>query len=216
LSQEYAPVVKDKPLLLAEYGFATGAEDIDSVDQTGIHLHNGLWATLFSGHAGSGMYWWWDTYIEPLDLWDHYEALSNFLESIDPAELMPGIATIQTSEGKTVGAEGLILKGENHLLLWVRSNQYTATAANDAYNDAVRNALRNKQKLDTFVYTPTPVSGHTVEFADVEGVEFEVRWYDPQTGRWGKVKRVEAVEGTLRIPLPTFRRDIAAEIKPAP
>jgi hypothetical protein len=42
--------------------------------------------------------------------------------------------------------EGLFLKSENRLLLWVRSTQYTATAANDAYNDAVRNALRNKQK----------------------------------------------------------------------
>ncbi|MFW5798787.1 MAG: hypothetical protein ACOCXX_03930, partial [Planctomycetota bacterium] len=51
-------------------------------DPTGLHLHNGLWAAAMSGSAGGGMSWWWDTYIEPNDLYGHYRGLSRFVEGV--------------------------------------------------------------------------------------------------------------------------------------
>jgi hypothetical protein len=216
LEEEYAPAVPDKPLLLAEYGFATGTEGVDSFDQTGIHFHNGLWAALFSGHAGTGMYWWWDTYIEPLNLWQHYAGLTNFLATVDPAEFTPGKAKIMAEEGKSPGAEGLLLEAADKRLLWVRSKQYTAAAANEAYDMAIRAAIRSKQKLESYTYTPTPVQGHSVEFIDIDDGAYEVHWYDPQSGTWGDVVRVQAENGTILLPLPAFSQDIAAEIRPVP
>src|SRR3990170_5639488 len=66
------------PLLIGEFGY--GGEDRGgTVEKTGIHLHNGLWSTTFVGYAGSGMYWFWDIYIEPNRLWRHFRGLEQFL-----------------------------------------------------------------------------------------------------------------------------------------
>lgn len=216
LAAEYSPDVVNKPLLLAEFGFATGTEGVDSLDQTGIHLHNGLWAALFAGHAVTGMYWWWDTYIEPLGLWHHFGALSNFLNTLDPADFEPGVANITAPVLRSPAAEGLLLKNENHILLWVRSNQYTGAAVTEAYDAAVRDALRNKQKLETFEYTPTMISDHSVTIDGVGDGEYEVHWYDPQSGTWGNIANAVVAGGTLSVPLPTFTQDIAAEIRRVP
>jgi hypothetical protein len=216
LAEEYAPAVVNKPLLLAEYGFATGTEGVDSLDQMGIHLHNGLWAAVFAGHAGTSMYWWWDTYIEPLGLWSHFGALATFIGRLDLADFEPGIATVVAPELKSPGAEGLLLTSNDHILLWVRSNQYTGAAVTEAYDAAVRDALRNKQKLETFMYTPTAIMSHSVKIDGVRDGKYEVHWYDPQTGTWGSFESAEATGGTLSIPLPTFTQDIAAEIRPLP
>ncbi len=53
-----------KPVLFAEFGYSAAIENAESFDQTGLHLHNGLWAATFSGYASPAMYWWWDTYID--------------------------------------------------------------------------------------------------------------------------------------------------------
>ena len=214
LSADYAPAVPNKPLLLAEFGFATGEEGVDSNDKTGIHLHNGLWATLYSGQAGSGMYWWWDTYIEPLNLWHHFASLSTFMQALDPAQFKPSVATVTSDNGKGSGAEGLLLKGASQSLLWVRSNQYTAAALDEAYHQAIRQALRNRQTLTDFVYEPTPLSNLRVQIEDVPAGTYAIHWFDPQSGMWGKSTEVEATDGSLTLSLPTFSQDIAAKIEP--
>lgn len=219
LSAEFAPAVSDmpdKPLLLAEFGFATGEETVDSFDKTGIHLHNGLWATLFSGQAGSGMYWWWNTYIEPLDLWYHFGALSTFMASLDPAQFTPQVATVLAETPKGSGAEGLLLVSAARTLLWVRSNQYTAASVDEVYNQAVRNAIRNKETLTEFVYAPTPLTALSVQLDNMPAGTYAIHWFDPQSGTWGESTEVEATDGSLSISVPTFSHDIAARIEPLP
>jgi hypothetical protein len=115
---------------------------------------------------------------------------------------------------KGAGAEGLLLDGADQRLLWVRNNQYTAEAVDEAYNTALRNALRNKEKLEEYIYTPSPVGGLSVHIDSVATGSYEIRWFDPQTGTWGAVEQIEAIEGSLTIPLPSFRQDIAAKITP--
>jgi hypothetical protein len=112
LSAQYDAAVPDKPLLLEEFGYSTSEESADSNDKTGIHLHNGLWATLFSGLGASGMYWWWDSYIEPLNLWTHFGAITRFLAGIDVAQFIPAPATVTASPGREVAAVGLLMQGD--------------------------------------------------------------------------------------------------------
>ena len=57
-------------------------ENSESPDKTGVHLHTGLWAATFSGFASPAWYWWWDTYVSPLNLWGHYASLARFLEGL--------------------------------------------------------------------------------------------------------------------------------------
>lgn len=63
-----------KPTYTGEFGINTSQSNLSSIDPNGIHIHNSLWATLFSGGMGTGATWWWDTYIAPQNLYYHYKA----------------------------------------------------------------------------------------------------------------------------------------------
>lgn len=71
-----------KPHYVGEFGLDAGGPGNDR-DPDGLSLHNGLWATVMSGDAGTGMLWWWDSYIEPRNLYGHFAALARFVQGID-------------------------------------------------------------------------------------------------------------------------------------
>lgn len=65
-----------KPTLNGEFGLEPGGTELQTIDPNGIHLHNGMWGSLFGGAFGSAMTWWWDSYIDPRSLYHHFKALS--------------------------------------------------------------------------------------------------------------------------------------------
>jgi len=58
-----------KPALIGEFGLGVANTGLSTLDPKGIHLHNNLWGPLFGGGLGTGMSWWWDSYIEPQNLY---------------------------------------------------------------------------------------------------------------------------------------------------
>lgn len=73
--------VYGKPHYVGEFGAdAEGQADMQAND---IALHNGIWSTLLSGSAGTGMLWWWDSRIHPGKLYHHFGALSGFIKGVD-------------------------------------------------------------------------------------------------------------------------------------
>jgi hypothetical protein len=68
----------DKLHLFAEYGINAGSGTAES-DPKGIHLHNGNWAGLMSGSASIPASWWHESYIDPLNLYEVYRGIANFL-----------------------------------------------------------------------------------------------------------------------------------------
>jgi hypothetical protein len=73
----------DKPTLIAEFGLNAAGSNLLNLDPNGIHLHNNLWGPLFGGGMGSGMTWWWDSYVEPGNLYDQFLGLSEVSGQID-------------------------------------------------------------------------------------------------------------------------------------
>lgn len=71
-----------KPHYVGEFGTDAGGGEAE-VDPTGIALHNGLWAPIMAGSAGTGMLWWWDNHIHPNDLYFHFAAVARFIAGID-------------------------------------------------------------------------------------------------------------------------------------
>lgn len=72
----------DKPHFVGEFGAdALGKGDLE--DTQAIHLHNGIWATALSGDAGTAMTWWWDSYVEPRNLYSHFASAARFLRGTD-------------------------------------------------------------------------------------------------------------------------------------
>ena len=205
--REYNEIIPDKPIAFTEFGFSPADGGIN-FERTGIHLHNGLWVTALSGYTGTGMYWWWDTYIEPNDLWYHFDSIHTFLAGEDISTYTPfspleieGIGETQTM------AVGLGMRSEQAILLWLRDRDYTTQAAQRAYEDAIVAGT-----AADFWYEPEPVSDQQLSLPEVPDGDYVVRWYNPQTIEWLGEEVVTAENNSLTIPIPTFTRDIAAQI----
>lgn len=118
-------VLKTKPLLVSEVGLnAAGATVATAVEH--VHLVNAVWAPIMLGMAGSGMYWWWDTWIDPTNQWGVFAEVSTFVRGIDMRQLRPFTALMP-------GMVVLGLKNDTTVLLWIRHARYTARDAMQAY-----------------------------------------------------------------------------------
>ncbi len=85
-----------KPTLNGEFSALVDNTGLNTLDPDGIHVHNCLWGTLFSGAMGSSMTWWWDNYIEPKNLYYHFDPLSAFAGTVPLREknYTPGNARV--------------------------------------------------------------------------------------------------------------------------
>jgi hypothetical protein len=82
-----------KPYCFSELGYQ-GDKDSNQgneLDDEGLLLRQQAWAGLMLGGYGSGMNWWWDTYIDRQHLWSQYRGLARAVARIDwhDAELAP-------------------------------------------------------------------------------------------------------------------------------
>ena len=89
---DHAPVIRNdaeqnaaynKPHLMAEFGIDW--RDADSKydpDGKAVNFHNGLWAGIASGDAGTGMLWWWDNYVAPKNLYAPFIAARKFSDLV--------------------------------------------------------------------------------------------------------------------------------------
>jgi hypothetical protein len=194
-----------KPILLGEFGYGTEGYGND-VDRTGIHLHNGIWATTFVGYAGSGMYWYWDVYVEAYRAWHHFQGLNLFLKDVDLRQYQPfSPLEVRGPSGGPGQAAGLGLRGDD-VLIWLRSDGYTVQAATTAWEAAGSPAY--------FSYLPPMIKGQTLSLYEMKDGEYIVHWFDPQFAVWMSPVAVTAQRGRLSIPIPDFNNDLAARIVP--
>jgi hypothetical protein len=201
-----------KAVVLGELGYASAADEGD-VDPEGIHVHNGIWAAPFSGYASTAMHWWWDSHIDAHGLWPHYRGIAEFLRDEDLAG-MAVTSTAATPVGAATagGASAAILRGEDRALVWVRSDAYSLSAQQAAYDQAVRDALRNRQRLTDWSYELPVLSGLSVTVSDLQDGTYAVRWFSPQDGEWLGEETVAVADGSATLALPDFDRDLAVKM----
>ncbi len=201
-----------KPVVFGEFGYNAGVEDKDSFDQTGIHLHNGLWSATFNQFASPAMYWWWELYIEPLDLWYRFGSLHTFIAGVDLAAYAP-LGPGQISLNDKVNVKLLALHTDSSILAWVRQSKYEAMMAATERDNKIR-----YEKVDpaTWQYHLDPLAGLTLTTTALPDGDYTVEWYDPQTGAWQPPLAVRVADGSLTLDVPTFEFDLALRIWPAP
>jgi hypothetical protein len=178
----------NKPILFGEFGFSAAIEDAKSYDKTGAHLHNGEWMAAFTGFASSTMYWWWDSYIDPLNLWSQFSSLSRFLHGEDLATFTPGKATLSNP----LVASALTLQNNTLALIWVKNNRYEA---------AVTDAMLGQ-----------PVHGLELTLSGLKDGSYQVTWYDPIAAKWLDTAQATAQNGKLKGVVPDFLKDMAARV----
>lgn len=108
-----------KPMLLAEVGGVkprhTGPIELYALDKQGILLHDLLFAPFFSGAAGPGHAWHWDSYVDKNDLWYHFKHFNETIKDVNPIEE-------QFLPIKIIGTRvrSYILVGRYTILAWCR------------------------------------------------------------------------------------------------
>jgi len=103
VSETHASLGFGKPFLLAEFGidWQTGDNRWDPRG-TGLSMHNGAWAALMAGAAGTAMLWYWDGYVHPNDLYRVLAPVRRFTDTVDWTtarfEPLEGIRAERTDE----------------------------------------------------------------------------------------------------------------------
>ena len=89
-----------KPTLSGEFGIGL-SNSLSTVDPKGIHIHNGIWGSLFGGGLGTAMSWWWDIYIDPMNMYQQFGPLNTVVQKINFVQ-----HDMKHAEVRVVGAPG--------------------------------------------------------------------------------------------------------------
>jgi hypothetical protein len=207
LFSDWKLALPGKPILFAEFGASTGGEDIRAEDRQGLHLHNSLWAATFSGYASGAMYWWWDSYVDPLDLWGLYGNLARFLEGED-------LAALQSVRGVISWRDLVyrIMLNEERALVWFHDRDFEREALIKAYDQLIQQGTAPGKD---WIYLPEPVSGITLQFTGFKDGNYQAYWYAPFLGKWLSQEPVSVTNGEITLQLPDFQGDLAVKILPA-
>ncbi len=77
-----------KPYLLGEFGIDWRTSDFTyDPEGSALHWHNGMWASLMSGGMGTACVWYWDNYIDRLNLWRRFRPVAEFVRLVGKAWL---------------------------------------------------------------------------------------------------------------------------------
>jgi hypothetical protein len=180
-----------KPVILAETGAVepqhAGPSKYYPLDTAGMLLHDILFAPFFSGSAGTGMSWHWESYVHKNNLWYHFQRFNEAIKGINPIEekFMP-------VKEETSAVRIYLLKGKKTTLLWLR--------------DKMNNWESELQKG----IGPGILHGIQLNLREFGLMESpgKIESYDPWKNTWTKVEKVDA-----SIILPDFKRSIVVRLR---
>jgi hypothetical protein len=188
--QEILSYNPGKPVLLAETGAVearhAGPSRYYMADTAGILLHDILFAPFFSGSAGTGMCWHWESYVDRNNLWYHFGRFSEAIKGINPIE--EEFVPARTESGNLRFYQ---LTGKKTILLWIRDTRNTW-----------QSELSDGKP-------PLTVSGAEIDLGSlgISGPPKEVAVYDPWKNVWEK-----KAPANMIVTLPDFKRSVVVKI----
>lgn len=199
---EWLEAYPDKPYLTGEFGSPS------EFDLGGVMLHLGLWAAPMQGAFGTGMTWWWDTYIHPNNLYHHFAAVKAFFGSEDLAARTWQRTDAILNEDAEARVYGL--QADDAALVWVISSGYDERRFMREYTRNLRNGID-----DPFAVEYPTVENVVVTVSGLAEGAYTVEIWDPQTGTILETRDAQTDDGTVNVELPPFNMDLAMKVKPA-
>ncbi len=179
-----------KPVIVSEIGAVeanhAGPSKLYEKDKAGVLLHDLLFAPFFTGAAGPGQSWHWDSYVEKNNLWHHFGRFAEAIKGINPVTEAFTPFQINHSGLRTYG-----LRSKTTTLLWCR----------DAANTWQMELVAGK--------SPETLKGLTltVDSWRPEGKKASVSFYDPWQHKWSKSTPL-----TATLSLPDFSRSLVVKL----
>lgn len=180
-----------KPVVLAESGAVepshSGPFKLYDQDKAGIILHDILFAPFFTGAAGSGQCWHWDSYVAKNDLWQQFRGFAQAVKGIDPPAERFRPMRIEHPRLRIY-----VLAGQHTLLAWCRDAQNT-------WKTELAEGKAPELLKDQAITLPADMA---------TGQSAPVRFYDPWTDTWSQGK----IEGG-KLLLPPLARSIVFRLE---
>ncbi len=152
----------NKPFLIGEFG------DPLNIDNLGVFLHLGLWSAPMNGSGGSGMTWYWDDYVDRLNLYDQFKGIAAFFRDEDMAARMWQTTTAKLSPHSGAYAYGI--QASDAALLWIVNSQYGNSGLQKQYNDALRQAILSRGSRAAVYSFEDGTEGWTLDSASPSGI----------------------------------------------
>ncbi len=177
-----------KPFFVSEYGTDWRGWKPDT-DPHFRALHQAIWSGAFTGAAGTGMTWWWES-IHTANLYQHWSALNAFLNGtgMGRGDLQP--ARFEDVEG-TVAPFGVAAHDEAFVWLLDKACDWP-----DGAKEADLPA----------------VTGAGLTLAGVDDGVWSIRWWDTLAGKPLAEGDSSAIGGKLRLEPPGFQADVAGHL----
>ncbi len=201
VAPEWAAAYPDKPYLIGEFGSPL------EIDREGVLIHLGIWSAVMNGASGTGMTWWWDTYVQPNALWnDLFRGISAYLAGEDLAAETWRLAAAEFADRTAARVYGL--QTDDMALLWVSSRSYSNTYLQKAYNDNLRN-----QAADPYDFTFPPVEGSVLVVDGLTDGAYTIEIWNTVLGYVIQTVDAQSAGGSLTVALPQFTKDLALKVK---
>jgi len=181
-----------KPALYGELGLDSGGAD-GTRDPAGRYIHQGAWAALLGGSLGTALPWWWDNYVDPLDLYARWSGVSAFARQVfaqHPPTAFAPLPLTCTAPGEEPGVLALLHPG-GAAAAWI----WDAAGAAPAAAPADRAVLGARLHLDALPPGPWRVS-----------------FWDTGTGQSWDAGGAAGGPGE-RLALPPLRGDLAVTLR---
>jgi hypothetical protein len=197
-------ILPNTPILVGEMGSGTTTED-PFTDPTGLHLHNSQWAAMFVGFASPASYWWWDLYVDPLNLWGHTKGLSKLVQGTNPSFMQ------QSSIAGITKTSTLLLQDAKFTLGWIRHNDHDRSAKSRLLLEASIKALATKKKPQT-EFPPPKVKSASIKVPVLKDGQYLIEFMETLSGRSISTAKSTSKQGSITIKIPAFTGDIAFKL----
>ncbi len=179
-----------KPVFVGEYGtdFRGWKPETDPHLRA---LHQAIWSGAFTGAAGTGMSWWWQS-IHAAGRYGSWASLSAFLRGTNIAS-----GDFEPLEAKSEGpmeVEAFAVGSKTEAIVWFLDPRYSWPSG----------AMEEE---------PRECSGARVALGGLESGVYAVEWWAPAGGKSLGQAELEGAAGRLVLAPDTFRVDLAAKIR---
>jgi len=187
--------IQTKPFFVGEFGSGWLPEK-DQEDTRGVRLHAGLWSSLLSPSAGCALPWWWDTQIDPFDLYYHFAAVAAYKQGEDFRQTKLHWRTGKVAISNISQADLWGLFGTDRAYIWLYDR------------DRIKHLKRDE---GPFLKTP-----FTLRVQGLTNGKYSVTLWDTYTGKITATLKLETVGSHLEVPIPASAQDLALKIKRTP
>ncbi|MFA5006515.1 MAG: Ig-like domain-containing protein [Candidatus Izemoplasmatales bacterium] len=190
--QKNAFLVFGKPILYDEVGYSgNGGAAQMAADPGNVTLHQELWGGMMGGGAGTGMNWWWESWIHPSDAYPVFAGAAAFAADMDLAGSRYGFLD---AAGASVSSAACAILGYH---LGDRAYAYVYDRSYDLATPVVANK-----------------NGVVLTIPGLDAGSYAIRAYDAETGAIMLSATLQVgAGGTLATTLPAFAADIAVAVE---